>query len=146
MQLRSGRLLVSGWFPRISLFKGPYCTWVDAGHATDEGSEEQLKKKLKALEDWIEKMTRTNAALTDTVRALQKEKADTCHHADDQEIMTEEDTDLDDSPMLFAAWKVPILSSLSHVHVPGWPPRTDRGHQLVKPRCSTTEKVPIARW
>lgn len=64
-------------------------------------------------------MTGTNAALTDTVRALQKEKADTRRHADDQEITTEEDTDLDDSPMLFAARKVPILSSLSRVHVPG---------------------------
>ena len=70
----------------------------DAGCAADEGREEHMKKKMKNLEDQIKKLTGTNSALTDTVRALQKEKTDARH--DDS---SEDDSKENDSPMLFSS-------------------------------------------
>lgn len=77
-----------------------------SGPVADEGSEEQLKKKMKGLEDQIKKLTGTNSALTDTIKAFQKEKADTRHHTDDDEGSDEENSDEGESPALFAARKV----------------------------------------
>lgn len=79
------------------------------GHTADEGSEEHMKKKMKNLEDQIKKLTGTNSALTETVRALQKEKADTRH--DDS---NEDDSDENDSPMLFSSRKVYTFCSPPH--------------------------------
>jgi len=77
----------------------------DADHVVDEGSEEQLKKKLKTLEDKIGKLAGTNAALTSTVKALQKEKV---RHADDDRggYDSSSDCEPEDSPLFFSARKV----------------------------------------
>jgi len=73
-----------------------------------------MKKKLKGLEDQIKKLVGTNTALTDTVKALQKEKTSTRHHTDNNGGSSEDDSDEDNSPMLFAARKVYALSPLLH--------------------------------
>jgi len=70
-----------------------------------------MKKKLKGLEDQIKKLSGTNAALTNTVRALQKGKQDTHHRTDNDGSSSDGE---DDSPMLFASWKVRMQSSPSH--------------------------------
>ena len=76
-------------------------------YAVDEGSEEQLKKKLKGLEDQIKRLTGTNAALTETIKASQKEKAEARHRTDeDDEGSDDNNSDEDESPALFASWKV----------------------------------------
>lgn len=94
---------------------------VDTDNTTDEGSEEQMKKKLKGLEDQIKKLTGTNAALTDTVRVLQKEKNTRRCTNDDRGSDGSEDEDDeddgDDSPMLFSAQKVSISGYIFYVHV-----------------------------
>jgi len=59
---------------------------------------------MKSLEDQIKKLTGTNTALTDTVKALQKEKADTCRNSDDGS--GSDDSDEGGSPALFAARQV----------------------------------------
>lgn len=64
---------------------------------------------MKALEDHINKLTGTNAALTDTVRALQKENAHARQHADEDRGSPEADSDEDDPPVLFSARKVNTL-------------------------------------
>ena len=82
----------------------------------DEGSEEQMKKKMKVLEDKIEKLAGTNAALTNTVRVLQKEKA---HYVQDDRGNSDggnnngdddghNNSDSDDSLTLFSSQKVRI--------------------------------------
>jgi hypothetical protein len=57
---------------------------------------------MKALEDKIEKLAGTNAALTDTVRALQKENI----HHNDSDRGASDGSDENDSPMFFSARKV----------------------------------------
>jgi hypothetical protein len=82
----------------------------------DEGGEEQLKKKMKALEDKIEKLAGTNMALTDRVRSLQKEKV---HHADSDRGTIDSGDDVD-SPMFFSARKVQVrLFIRSGMHLTG---------------------------
>jgi len=73
----------------------------------DKGSDEQLKKKLKSLEDQIKKLSGTNTALTDTVRVLRKENADTRRHADGGgDDTADSDSNEEESLALFAARKV----------------------------------------
>lgn len=97
---------MSGWFPKCPNFVLPLA---DVDCVVDEGSEEQLRKKLKSLEDRVTKLTGTNTALTNTVRAFQKEKAHGRDDTDDDRGSNDND-DEDDSPMLFSARKVCLLS------------------------------------
>jgi len=77
----------------------------DSDRVTDEGSEEQMKKKLKALEDKVEKLTGTNTALTDTVKAFQKEKACRVEKSGSDHDSSDNDNS-EDSPLFFSARKV----------------------------------------
>jgi hypothetical protein len=79
----------------------------------DEGGEEQIAKKMKALEDRIATLTGSNAALTDTIRSIRKRNTDT-HHDDDNDSGASNNNDEDsddgaDSPMLFKSRKVCAL-------------------------------------
>jgi hypothetical protein len=81
----------------------------NSDHIVDEGSEEQMKKRMKSLEDQIKKLTGTNTALADTVRSLQKEKADAHRNLDVDNGSGNDSDDSangDGSPMLFKARKV----------------------------------------
>ena len=90
-----------------------HCTpGLDIDYTTDEGSKEQLKKKMKALKDKIEKLSGTNMALTDSLRAMQKESAHACDNRGEKDS-SEGDSDKDDPPMLFTAWNVCISGHLS---------------------------------
>jgi hypothetical protein len=74
-----------------------------------------MKKRMKALEDQIEKLTGTNVALTDTVRALQKEKNDSSGNTDIDRGSSDDGNNSsasDNSPMLFKARKVRLLCYL----------------------------------
>lgn len=108
----------AGWSKSSS-----YCTPWNADHITDEGSEEQMKKRMKSLEDQIKKLTDTNTALTDNIRTFQKEKVNARHNTDnDKTLSADENGDDDsggdsegngnDSPMLFKARKVYKLRPL----------------------------------
>ena len=86
-----------------------------AGRVADEGSSEQMKKKMKALEDKIASLVSTNDALTDTVRSMHKrvdgprdEAAADGRGANDDpsDGSTDDDSDDSDSPMFFRAPKV----------------------------------------
>ena len=86
-----------------------------------------MKKKMKVLEDKIEKLAGTNAALTDTVRVLQKDKA--CRTNDDRGNSngTGDDSsdggkddghnngDSDDSPVLFSSRKACVCFLLGSI-------------------------------
>lgn len=85
-----------------------------------------MKKKMKALEDKIKALTGTNAALTDTVRVLQKEQSNDLHDGnkdgnagnnDDNSDDSSSDHDRD-SPMYFKAREVriPHHSGLHFAH------------------------------
>ena len=69
---------------------------------------------MKALEDKIEKLSGTNMALTDSLRAMQKESA---HARDnrDENNSSKDDTDEDNSLMLFTAQNVCVSGHLSHL-------------------------------
>ena len=67
---------------------------------------------MKALKDKIEKLSRTNTALTDSLRAMQKESACACDNRGKKDS-SEGDSDEDDSLMLFTAQNVCVSSSLS---------------------------------
>ena len=99
-------------FLPISLSEWHCTPGLDIDYTADEGSEEQLKKKMKALKDKIEKLSGTNTAPTDSLRAMQKESARACDNRGEKDS-SEGDSDEDDSPMLFTARNVRISGHLS---------------------------------
>lgn len=100
--------------------------------ASDQGSEEHMKKKMKHLEDQIAKLTGANEALSDTVRAMRKKKGAIRRDADNDRGASDDndgdgdddtdnngdidsDSDSDDngdnsSPMLYNARKITVTS------------------------------------
>ena len=75
-----------------------------------------MKKRMKALEDKIGKLTETNAALTDTVRAMKKEKANCADDDRGNYDSDGEDSNTDDLPMLFLSRKVCLGLSVQSGH------------------------------
>ena len=117
------------------MFSACHHNGTDIGYTTDEGSEEQLKKKLKNLEDRIEKLAGTNVALTDSLRAMQKEKTHAARHRTDDDDggegdSSDDDSNEDDSPMLFTSRKARCSSS-TILDALDQPLQTDHGYRSV---------------
>lgn len=115
---------------KLNYIQCPASGRLNTNYIVDEGSEEQLKKKIRALEEKNVKLTGTNTALSDAVQALHKEKVDTCRNTntannrgtnndnDDGNNNEDDDNDGNDDgddggdnglPVLFNAGKVLVL-------------------------------------
>lgn len=83
------------------------------GCFTDEGNPEQIKKKMKALNDRISELTNTNDALSGAVRAMRKERAAARHDTNSERGNSDNDEDDgvdNNSPMLFKSRNVRTLN------------------------------------
>lgn len=69
-----------------------------------------MKKRMKSLEDRIEKLLETNEALTGTIRTLKKQdhahRTDADENRGDRNCSDSDSDDQNDSPMLFSSRKV----------------------------------------
>ena len=85
-------------------------------HFTDGGAEEQMKKKIKALEDKVAELKDTNGALSGVVRTMRREKAATRRDTNSDQGSDDNDGEdggvNNDSPMLFRSRNVCILHIL----------------------------------
>jgi hypothetical protein len=81
-------------------------------HTTDEGSEETMKKRMKALEDQITKMAETNDILTSTVKVLREENRAYCDTGDrgSDDESSDDGSHQKDSPMFFSSRKVGLTA------------------------------------